>query len=306
MKPFLYLVIYKQWKQYLLLFCILLCSLGTLWVVQKTSNQTFHIPIAIQDLDQSANSKTLIKQLKQEPILEVSTLPLDDNYIEESVTKKEAIISMQIPKNYSSQLEQNDLHEAILLYGRDDFIGNISLEIVSQSLYNQQIPYLVHAHVQDANSNVTLNQVKSKLTAKTPASNVDFRALHNVSNRSLSMSIIFGLLLCISSIQILLHHNLKQNAPLQRLYLAPLSKLKLYGLYVVIHAIVLLLVLWLSALLFQQQLSVTFYLTTLLVIIIYELGISWLLFTINTLSHRLFMALIYAIAITLIYIYLQF
>ncbi|PTF57386.1 ABC transporter, partial [Staphylococcus cohnii] len=118
-----------------------------IWVLQKTINQTFHIPIAIQDLDQSANSKTLIKQLKQEPILEVSTLPLDDDYIEEAVTKKEAVISLQIPKNYSSQLEQNDLHEAILLYGRDDFIGNISLEIVSQSLYNQQIPYLVHTHV---------------------------------------------------------------------------------------------------------------------------------------------------------------
>lgn len=306
MKPFLYLVIYKQWKQYLLLFGILLSSLGLIWVLQKTINQTFHIPIAIQDLDQSANSTTLIKQLKQEPILEVSTLPLDDDYIEEAVTKKEAVISLQIPKNYSSQLEQNDLHEAILLYGRDDFIGNISLEIVSQSLYNQQIPYLVHTHVQEADTNVSINQVKSKLTDKTPTSNVDFRSLHTSSNRSLSMSIIFGLLLCISSVQILLHHNLKQNAPLQRLYLAPFSKLKLYGLYIAAHTIVLLIILWLSALLMHQQLSITFYLATLFVIIIYELGISWLLFTINTLSHRLFMALIYALAITLIYIYLQF
>ena len=46
---------------------------------------------------------------------------------------------MQIPKGFSQKLKENRLKETIQLYGRDDFMGGIAVEIVSSSLYEQQI-----------------------------------------------------------------------------------------------------------------------------------------------------------------------
>ncbi len=35
---------------------------------------------------------------------------------------------------------------------RDDFIGGIAIEIVSSSLYEQQIPNIIYEHLEDMNS----------------------------------------------------------------------------------------------------------------------------------------------------------
>ena len=56
---------------------------------------------------------------------------------------------MQIPKGFSQKLKENRLKETIQLYGRDDFIGGIAVEIVSSSLYEQQIPNIIYVHLED-------------------------------------------------------------------------------------------------------------------------------------------------------------
>ena len=55
---------------------------------------------------------------------------------------------MQIPKGFSQKLKENRLKETIQLYGRDDFIGGIAVEIVSSSLYEQQIPNIIYEHLE--------------------------------------------------------------------------------------------------------------------------------------------------------------
>ncbi|MGO4161935.1 ABC transporter permease, partial [Staphylococcus aureus] len=62
----------------------------------------------------------------------------DESYIEDDDTKKEAILSMQIPKGFSQKLKENRLKETIQIYGRDHYIGVIAIEIVSITLYEQQ------------------------------------------------------------------------------------------------------------------------------------------------------------------------
>ncbi|MBR9358897.1 ABC transporter permease, partial [Staphylococcus aureus] len=52
----------------------------------------------------------------------------------------------------------------------------------------------------------------------------------------------------------------------------------------------------------SPPLSLVFYLKSLLLILVYEIGIVFILFHIQTLSHRLFMTFIYAFAMSIVYL----
>lgn len=306
MKSYVYLVIIKQWKHYLALIGILLCVSFIIWGIQQNLNKTLRIPVAVQDMSNSQQSTELINTLRHHYIIQLEKIPPDDSYIDERVSKKEAVVSMTIPKDYATKLRHNHLQHSINLYARDDFIGSIALEIISKSIYEQQIPYIVKTHSQLAHKSYTMKTIKQRVADKTPSSKIGYQALTHTSNHSISVSIIFALLLCVSTIQIILHQRLKQNAALNRLALFHYGKVKLYLTYICTHALILLCFLGIIALMMQQQLSIIFYLRSLLIIIIFECGIAWLLFKVNTLSHRLFMALIYGVMIAIIYIFLQF
>ena len=53
MKPYIQLVIRKQWLQYVLLLIIIGAALSLLYAGQKMASQNFKIPIAIQDMSHS-------------------------------------------------------------------------------------------------------------------------------------------------------------------------------------------------------------------------------------------------------------
>lgn len=306
MKSYVYLVVIKQWKHYLALIGILLCVSFIIWGVQQNLNKTLRIPVAVQDMSNSPQSTELINKLRHHDIIQLEKIPKDDGYIDERVSKKEAVVSMKIPNDYATKLTHNHLQHSINLYARDDFIGSIALEIISKSIYEQQIPNIVKKHTQSAHKTYTMTTIKQRVTDKTPSSKIGYQALKHTSNHSISVSVIFALLLCVSTIQIILHQRLKQNAALNRLALFRYSKAKLYLTYICTHTLLLMCFLGIIALLMHQQLSFIFYLRSFLIIIIFECGIAWLLFKVNTLSHRLFMSLIYGVTIAIIYIFLQF
>ncbi|MFQ3852626.1 ABC transporter permease [Staphylococcus parequorum] len=304
-QPYLFIVIVKQWKQYVLLALLLLCTLLAVWGVYKTLNQSFQIPVAVQDQERSSASKNLIEAIDGNEFVQVEHVPLEEAYIEERVTRKEAVVSLQIPENYSDKLHSNHLKDALTLYGRDDFIGDITLEMISRSLYEQQIPNIVKSHLEDNDQDTSLKAVNRKLNQETPESKIAHYVINHSSNTSISLSIVFAILLCVSSVQIVLHQRLKQNGALARLFMFRYSRLKLFGTYVIAHTMILMVLLSVTAVVFQQNLSLMFYVKSLWVILIYELGVAWLLFKVNTLSHRLFMTLIYALVMGLIYIFIQ-
>lgn len=304
-QPCLFIVIVKQWKQYVLLALLLLCTLLAVWGVYKTLNQSFQIPVAVQDQERSSASKNLIEAIDGNEFVQVEHVQLEEAYIEERVTRKEAVVSLQIPENYSDKLHSNHLKDALTLYGRDDFIGDITLEMISRSLYEQQIPNIVKSHLEDNDQDTSLQAVNRKLNQETPESKIAHYVINHSSNTSISLSIVFAILLCVSSVQIVLHQRLKQNGALARLFMFRYSRLKLFGTYVIAHTMILMVLLSVTAVVFQQNLSLMFYVKSLWVILIYELGVAWLLFKVNTLSHRLFMTLIYALVMGLIYIFIQ-
>ncbi|WP_151126164.1 ABC transporter permease, partial [Staphylococcus aureus] len=218
------------------------------------------------------------------------------------VTKKEAILSMQIPKGFSQKLKENRLKETIQLYGRDDFIGGIAVEIVSSSLYEQQIPNIIYEHLEDMKQHQSIDAINKSYHKHTPESKIKFVSLTKQAQHSISISLIFAVILFVSAVQVVLHYRLNQQAALQRLSQYHLSRFKLYSTYVMTHTILLLLVLLAVSLYLSQPLSLIFYLKSLLLILIYEIGIVFILFHIQTISHRLFMTFIYALAMGIVYL----
>ena len=144
--------------------------------------------------------------------------------------------------------------------------------------------------------------MKQSYYSHTPQSKIKSVAINKHAHQSISIGIVFVVVIFVSVIQILLHQRLKQNAPLERLYLIPY---KLYLTYISVHVLILMLMLLMISLLMHQPLSILFYLKTLIIVLFYETGIALLLFKINVLSHRIFMAIIYTVAIGIIYLWIQ-
>ncbi|WP_435373833.1 ABC transporter permease [Staphylococcus nepalensis] len=304
-QPYFFIVVKKQWKQHLMFLCVLLFTLLSIWSVYKVLNKSLQIPVAIQDMDQSSVSKALVQNITRNEFITTIKVPTDETYLDEYIDRKEATVSLKIPENFSQRLQENNLKETIVLYGRDDFIGNITLEIISRSLYEQQIPNIIKSHLEYKGDDVTLNKVNNTLNKKTPQSQIAHYFVKDHSETSISLSIIFAIVLCVSSIQIVLHQRLKQNGPLIRLFIYQYSQLKLYATYIITHTVLLLAVLVISAKLFNQSLSWGFYSKSFLIILLFEAGVTYLLFKVNTLSHRLFLTLIYGLVISFIYIVIQ-
>lgn len=305
MKPYIQLVIKKQWFAYFIFILTIMLALGALWIAHKSASQTFKIPIAVQDMSHSKASKQLIHQMDSSPYVEIQYLPKDDFYIDDLVKKKEVMVSLQIPKDFNSKLKNNNLKSSIPLYGRDDFIGSIAVEIVSRSLYEQQIPYIIQEHLDDMNQTKSHSDIQNQYYKDTPKSQLTTHSITQNANQSISIGVVFACVIMVSAIQILLHQRLKQNAPLQRLFLTNHSQLKLYSTYVVTHVFILIIILIGISLVIHQPLSIFFYLKSLIILVIYELGIALLLFKINVLSHRIFMAIVYAIVMSVIYLWIQ-
>ncbi|HEE8940399.1 TPA: ABC transporter permease [Staphylococcus aureus] len=296
MKPYIQLVVFKQWLQYILLVTTIVIALVLIGIGYRVAHDNFKIPITIQDLDQTTASKSFVNKIKQSDYVTIKKVDEDD------VTKKEAILSMKIPKGFSQKLKENRLKETIQLYGRDDFIGGIAVEIVSSSLYEQQIPNIIYEHFEDMKQHQSIDAINKSYHKHTPESKIKFVSLTKQAQHSISISLIFAVILFVSAVQVVIHYRLNQQAALQRLSQYHLSRFKLYSTYVMTHTILLLLVLLAVSLYLSQPLSLIFYLKSLLLILIYEIGIVFILFHIQTISHRLFMTFIYALAMGIVYL----
>lgn len=109
--------------------------------------------------------------------------------------------------------------------------------------------------------------MKQSYYSHTPQSKIKSVAINKHAHQSISIGIVFVVVIFVSVIQILLHQRLKQNAPLERLYLVPYSQLKLYLTYISVHVVILMLMLLMISLLMHQPLSILFYLKTLIIVL---------------------------------------
>lgn len=253
MKPYIQLVVFKQWLQYILLVTTIVIALVLIGIGYRVAHDNFKIPITIQDLDQTTASKSFVNKIKQSDYVTIKKVDEDD------VTKKEAILSMQIPN-------------------------------------------IIYEHFEDMKQHQSIDAINKSYHKHTPESKIKFVSLTKQAQHSISISLIFAVILFVSAVQVVIHYRLNQQAALQRLSQYHLSRFKLYSTYVMTHTILLLLVLLAVSLYLSQPLSLIFYLKSLLLILIYEIGIVFILFHIQTISHRLFMTFIYALAMGIVYL----
>lgn len=296
----LYLVVKKQWMAYVTLIVTILLTCFVLYGIQQKMNSVFKMPIAVQDLDESKASKQLIQSLSENPFVTIKKLDKSDIFIEDSIKANIAVLSFSIPKGFEEKLNDQSLRDAISVYYRDDFVGTIAQEIISKTLYEMQIPYIVTHHI-NKHSKVELNEVKAKYQQQTPSKRLKQYAIGNRQDTSISLSVIYATLLFVAMIQIILHQRLKQNAALNRLYMFNQTKVYLYAVYIAIHTILLMIALIFIAQLMHQQMSMKFYIICLIFTLIYEYVLSVLLFKVNTTSHRLFMTVTFTVALIALY-----
>ncbi|MEZ2075510.1 ABC transporter permease, partial [Staphylococcus aureus] len=161
---------------------------------------------------------------------------------------------------------------------------------------------IIYEHLEDMKQHQSIDAINKSYHKHIPESKIKFVSLTKQAQHSISISLIFAVILFVSAVQVILHYRLNQQAALQRLSQYHLSRFKLYSTYVMTHTILLLLVLLAVSLYLSQPLSLIFYLKSLLLILIYEIGIVFILFHIQTISHRLFMTFIYALAMGIVYL----
>ena len=65
MKPYIQLVVFKQWLQYILLVTNHCHRTRTIGIGYRVAHDNFKIPITIQDLDQTTASKSFVNKIKQ-------------------------------------------------------------------------------------------------------------------------------------------------------------------------------------------------------------------------------------------------
>ncbi|WP_414049015.1 ABC transporter permease [Macrococcus animalis] len=300
MKSILYLVVKKQWMAYLTLLLTILLTCLTLYGIQQKMNAVFKMPIAVQDLDNTKASKQLIQSLSKDQFITIKQIDADDSFIEDSIKANVAVLSLSIPEGFEEKLNDQSLRDAITLYYRDDFVGTIAQEITSKSLYEAQIPYIVTYHI-NKNSNVELTKVKQKYRELTPTSHMKQYAIEKHSDSSISLSLIYSIILFVAMIQMIVHQRLKQNAALNRLYMFNQMKINLHLVFITIHTIIIMSSLLIIAQVMHQQMSMKFYMICFIFTLIYEYVLSLLLFEVNMKSHRLFMTVTFTIALITLY-----
>lgn len=109
MKPLINLIFLKQWKAYIVLLTILISVICTTQVVQQAVNQVFSMPIAIQDMDETPESRKLIDKVKDAPFINTQLIEKDEAYIDDVIKRKEAIVAFTIPEGFSKRLSEHDM-----------------------------------------------------------------------------------------------------------------------------------------------------------------------------------------------------
>ncbi len=296
MKPLINLIFLKEWKAYIVLLTILISVICTTQVVQQAVNQVFSMPIAIQDMDETPESRKLIDKVKDAPFINTQLIEKDEAYIDDVIKRKEAIVAFTIPEGFSKRLSEHDMRDALPLFYRDDFAGSIAQEIVSKALYDMQIPYIVKKYV-DKDHEVNRDSVLQTYKKETPKSQIKQFAVNRVESHSVSMNFIVSLLLLCASLQIVLHRNIAQHAALSRIFMFPHIRIQYHLLYVLIHTLLIMFCVGAASIILDAQMSLYFYIVVLFTVIIYEYVLSALLIYIKTISHKMFMTVTFSLTI---------
>lgn len=305
MKQIINLVLIKQWKQYTILLLLLFITVGMIFLIEEYKNSIFKMPIAVQDLDESQSSKNMIKSLEQSKYIDVIKIREDEIYLEDIIQKKSAILAFQIPKGYEHQLNKNDIKDALPLYYKEGFIGEIALEVTSRAIYEQQIPVIIEEHLNKVNQTVEKSNIILTYEKKTPHSKMTHRVVQDDSQFSIHASIYVALILLVGCSQVILHQRLKQNSVLERLKLLHQIHLKIQATYILSHVCLLFMLVFLFNTIMLDGLNVNFYIFLLLTLTIYEIGLSTILFKVHTISHKLFMSLLWSLVISIAYLFIQ-
>ncbi|MCG3399276.1 ABC transporter permease [Staphylococcus massiliensis] len=303
MKAILKLLTFHSVKAHILFIAILVSAVIIMHMLSSRLNQVVQIPIGVQDLNQTEVSQAFVDHIKTSKVLNVKQVDKAERDLKVIVSRKEAVVVVQIPEDFDSLIKEQDLKEALPIYAAEGFIGKLGIELISQSLYQTEAPYILALHLEE--EDVSESDIKQTLKERMPTPILEHETAHKHSSTHIEAGIVMTLLTLVSSLQVVLYHRLNQPLALSRMYMFKGTRLKLHFLYTLIMSLIVMSVCFLTMIVFQFNVSIWFYVISFGMILIYEFGLSVLIFIVRTLSHRIFMAFVYACIVGLIWLMIQ-
>lgn len=286
-------------KPLLILFIVVAVVWSVFFFIERQNITVFKIPIAIEDLDQTTESKQWISAIEQSDYIQLQQVESGLLDADELVKNNGVAVAIVIPEGYAEDLKQLRLKKTIELYRANGLVAMIATEAVSRALYEQQIPFVIKKYVKKDQYEIQKvykkNQPHNKLTK-------------DVLNRkiirpdyAISVLIVITFFLLIS--QIFLFSKIRQFSVLKRLDIYRFAKLRLVSIYLLSIVAVVLFAAFLSSLLFERTFSISYLAIWLLA---YQIVASVIFFFIKTTSHTIFMLVLWAACCSAFYIGSQF
>lgn len=283
----------KQWILYGIT-CIAVVCLIVLF--EKSQQQVFKIPILIQDEDQSKQSKEWIKSIRQSDYIAVQSLSNAEEATEK-IRLNEASVALIIPKGFSANLASQSTKGTVRLVQADGLVASIATELISQALYKQQIPYMIEDElkkkepIEKIEQAYEKNEPKNQLQKATSTTRTTTGSLFNTF-------FMCGLILLLS-LQVVFLRKKRQFNVFNRLKLYRFSWLKL----ILKHSLYTVLIVYIIGSMCAWTLHIQPPLFgNLLWLLPSQIVLTGLFFSIKTTSHMLWMATLWTIVYSIIYV----
>lgn len=290
MKAWFLLIVRHRLYTYGLMLVVLVVAALMMKVVMTQANEAVQVPIAVQRLDDGEMAKRYLEQLKRTDHVRVIDVKSDEVFLERYVTQQQAVAVVIIPKDYSVRVANGNTKALLTVYAANNVASNIALELLSRTIYEQQLPPLVTKHLGYADQALPLEDVWAYYRTVSIDDQLTQKTFTTASTSSLSFSAILAVALLLSTIQLFANRALTHPPALARAR-HPLSFVVVYTFA---HAVVLTIGVLLMGMIIDVALTANALVKAFVLFIVFEMMISLLIYYVQTRSHQLFLAILIA------------
>lgn len=296
MKAWFLLIVRHRLSTYGLLLLVLVAAAMVMKIAMTQANEAVKVPIAVQNLDDGELAKNYVAQLRSTDHMRIIDVGAEEVFLERYVTQQQAVAVVVIPDDYSTRVTTGNTKALLTVYAGNNVASDIALELLSRTIYEQQLPPLVTKHLGYAKQTTSLEDVWAYYRNVTIDEQLTQKTLTTATPSSLSLSVILAVTLLLSTIQLFTNRVLTHAPALARAG-HPLS---FFIVYSVAHAITLTLGVMLMSMVISLSLTAEAVVKAFVLFIVFESMIAALLYYVKMRSHQLFFAILIAVVLAVL------
>jgi ABC-2 type transport system permease protein len=296
MKAWFLLIVRHRLRTYGLLLLVLAVAALMMKMVMTQANEAVQVPIAVQNLDRGELAENYVAQLRNTDHMQIVDIEAEEVFLERYVTQQRAVAVVVIPKDYSTRVASGNTKALLSVYAANTVASDIALELLSRTLYEQQLPPLVTKHLGYAHQAEPLDDVWAYYRGVSIDTQLTQKTWTTATTSSLSLSVILAVALLLSTVQLFTNRVLTHQPALVRAG-HPLS---FFIVYSVAHAVILTLGIVCMSMIVELALTAGAILKAFVLFLVFESIIAALLYYVQTRSHQLFFAILVAVVLAVL------